>query len=60
MEPLLARFFKHMPSTEADHNLSPQEALFYLFAGYSYFDPGSSEQAETNQEDSVTDNTQNS
>lgn len=39
MEPLLGRFYQYMPPSATQYALSPQEGLFYLFAGYSYSNP---------------------
>ena len=40
MEPLLQRFYQYMPISAEQFDVSPQESLFFLFAGYSYFEPG--------------------
>ncbi|MFA0960316.1 TM1802 family CRISPR-associated protein [Roseivirga sp. BDSF3-8] len=46
-EGLLSRFQQHFQAREEDWRLSPQETIFYLFAGYSYFDKKQKETEET-------------
>ncbi|MGB5927027.1 MAG: TM1802 family CRISPR-associated protein, partial [Cyclobacteriaceae bacterium] len=46
-EGLLSRFMQHFQAREEDWQLSPQETIFYLFAGYSYFDKKQKETEET-------------